>query len=67
VPGIDVNIRDSQGKTPLHYAAQANDLNLITALMSMDSLNVSLKDLSRVHFSLRELLLIIQRRMNWPN
>jgi ankyrin repeat protein len=64
-PGINVNIRDNRGRTPLHYAAERNDITVATALLSVDSIKVSLRDLGRVLFVLRRHPLNTQRPTNW--
>ena len=45
----DVNIKDSYGSTPLHYAASKSNVTAIKELLNSDGINVDVSFSGHVH------------------
>lgn len=43
-PGLDVNVRGSNGKTPLHYAVEINELSMVALLLNRKNINPLIAD-----------------------
>ncbi|WP_349967021.1 ankyrin repeat domain-containing protein [Wolbachia endosymbiont of Armadillidium arcangelii] len=43
-PGVDVNVRGSNGKTPLHYAVEINELSMVALLLNRKNINPLITD-----------------------
>lgn len=46
--GIDINVRDNQGRTPLHYAAENGQCESLFALISANEININAQDIDGV-------------------
>ncbi|WCR59706.1 MAG: Phosphocholine transferase AnkX [Wolbachia endosymbiont of Ctenocephalides felis wCfeF] len=43
-PGVDVNVRGLNGKTPLHYAVEINELSMVALLLNRKNINPLITD-----------------------
>ncbi|RDD34077.1 ankyrin repeat domain-containing protein [Wolbachia endosymbiont of Cylisticus convexus] len=43
-PGVDVNVRGLNGKTPLHYAVEINELSMVALLLNRKNINPLIAD-----------------------